>query len=138
MCCENTKLGYYLHYKSEFKIESYIDIIDVDKFRKALVNFRCASHCLMIEKGRHYCISRENRHCPYCETVLEDEFHFVLVCPLYSTLRSTYIPLKYINNPTLYNFYNLMSSQNNEYIRNLAMFIFHGLKEREHFLSVFE
>ena len=75
-----------MHYNTE----KYIHAIDVDKFRKCIANFRCASHTLMVERGRHYGIPKEYRRCPYCETSIEDEKHFVLVCPLYSELRKSY------------------------------------------------
>ena len=42
-------------------------------------------------KGRHNNISREFRVCIYCETLLEDEYHLMLVCPLYDAIRNTYL-----------------------------------------------
>ena len=53
----------------------------------------------MIEKGRHYNISREFRVCIYCETLLEDEYHLMLVCPLYDDIRNKYLPLYYCHIP---------------------------------------
>ena len=39
--------------------------------------------------------------CPLCKEVLEDDFHFVLCCPVLSDLRSQYIPLKFYRFPVL-------------------------------------
>jgi hypothetical protein len=49
----------------------------------------------MIEKGRHFGIKREFRDCPYCDGCVEDEYHFMLLCPLYSNIRCKYIPNTY-------------------------------------------
>jgi hypothetical protein len=42
----------------------------------------------MVENGRHFNIDREHRDCMYCESMLEDEYHFLIVCSLYANLRS--------------------------------------------------
>ena len=44
--------------------------------------FRLSNHRLMIEKGRH-----NNRKCPFCLTHIEDETHFLINCPIYSSIR---------------------------------------------------
>ena len=74
------------------------------KFRKAMFTLS-SSHRLMVEKGRYYNLSREQRTRPYCETILEEEFHFV--CPLYKDLRVKYLPSYFVNNVSLETFMNL-------------------------------
>ena len=77
--------------------------LDVEKYlfmdlnfrcRKTLANFRCSSHNLLIEKGRHQNIEREYRFCLFCLErnvySVEDEFHFFMLCPLYTDLRDKY------------------------------------------------
>ena len=107
-------------------------------FRKALASFRSSAHHLMIEKGRHYQIPREFRNCIYCECYIEDEFHFILVCPLYEDLRVQYIPHNFIQARNVLSFIQLMSVNNEETIRNLAMFIHYAYKKRRDFLSGME
>ena len=57
-----------------------------------LSNVRCSGHELLIEKGRHmkivykYCYFILKRNV----NVIEDEFHFILVCPLYDEIRLKY------------------------------------------------
>ena len=135
---KNRKLESYVCYKIDYNVETYITCVDIDKFRRALANFRSSSHSLMIEKGRHYGLDRDVRFCPYCECILEDEFHFLLVCPLYNELRSMYIPYMYYNYPTVEKFHSLMSSNNSTVIRNLASYICYAFGERNKFLSVFD
>ena len=79
-----SKGEHYKHFKSLLEVEKYLSI-DLDfKFKKVLSNFRCSSHDLMIEKGRHNSIDRMYRFCPICLKkkrvfVIEDEDHFVMV-----------------------------------------------------------
>ena len=54
-----------------------------------MTKLRIASHRLELETGRwsrHNAISFEERKCKICNQ-LEDEFHFLFECPIYSNLR---------------------------------------------------
>ena len=134
-CIDSRKLCTYKDFKIEFGREPYIYIIDIGKFRKCMANFRFSGHNLMIEKGRHYSILLEDRNCVYCEECLEDEFHFVLICPLYSEVRSKYIKENYVLNATFDKFCNLMSTSNANTIRNLAMYLYYAFEVRNDFLQ---
>ena len=134
-CRENNKLSYYVTFKNNYNVAMYVNSITINKFRSCMANLRCSSHTLMIEKCRHYHISREFRTCPYCETLVEDEQHFVLVCPLYSTLRSQYIPEHFFNNNTIDSFIRLMASKDETTVRNLAVFIYYAFKIRNEFFN---
>ena len=73
--------------KKSFLYKSYLDSITVVKFRIALTRLRTAAHRLLIETGRWVKpkpIALENRKCITCN-IFEDEFHFILVCPMYSS-----------------------------------------------------
>ena len=131
----NHKLNYYKDFKQIFCQEIYITAIDISKFRKALAMFRSSSHTLMIERGRHFNISRDFRNCVYCECYIEDEFHFLMVCPLYENLRKEYLPVYYTQNRNRHNFINLMQTGNTQIIRNMAMFLYYAFKQRHEFLS---
>jgi hypothetical protein len=85
----NKTLTYYSSYKTKFTVEYYVHVLV--KFRKCFASFRCSVHNLLIETGRHYGLSKEERICSYCETSIEDEFHFMLICPLYNDIRCQYI-----------------------------------------------
>ena len=56
-----------------------------------LTKFRLSSHSLAVETGRYRDVPCSNRFCFSCKDDIEDEFHFILKCPLYETLRKTYI-----------------------------------------------
>ena len=136
-CQARNKLFYYHKYKHTFCKELYVSVIDIAKFRSCLANFRSSSHCLSIEIGRHHNIEKEYRTCFYCESLVEDEFHFILVCPLYEAYRSKYIQETFWKYPTVENFARLMSSTNTEIIRNLAIYLFYSFELRNTELSAF-
>ena len=46
----------------------------------------------MIENERHLGIPRVERYCVHCKNCVENEYNFVVTCPLYIELRNTYIP----------------------------------------------
>jgi hypothetical protein len=71
-CQDSSKLYFYHSFKQNFGSEPYLDYIDKYKFRKTLVAFRTSSHELMIEKGRHLKLSREERTCIYCQNMIKN------------------------------------------------------------------
>ena len=86
----SNRLASYSTYKEDFEFETYLNSINVTRFRIALTHFRISAHNLAIEKGRHENIAKENRLCKYCNMkVIESEYHFLLVCPAYTTIRKT-------------------------------------------------
>ena len=75
-------------YKSGIYLDPYLLILN-PKLRIAFSRFRLSNHSLWIEKGRHMkpMIERGMRFCNLCKTEIEDEHHFLLLCPLYSPKR---------------------------------------------------
>ena len=120
-----------------FGLESYIAAVDIHKYRRCLATFRFSAHNLMIETGRYKNISRENRFCWYCECIVEDELHFLLVCPLYKDIRSKYIKESNANIPPK-KFLSIMSSKNETKLRNLAMYLFHSFKTRNEYIKMID
>ena len=64
-------------------------------YKQTLANFRCSSHDLKIETGRHLNIDRDFRFCSlYLRRnvyVVENEVHFLIDCPVYNELREGYL-----------------------------------------------
>ena len=51
---------------------------------------RISADKLFIEKGHHSGIARDNRLCQCCSrNDIEDEYHFIIVCPCYLTRFKT-------------------------------------------------
>ena len=79
----------YRYFKSIFTYETYLNIIP-KKYRIALTQLRLSSHQLRIETDRYgnQRMERNRRLCQFCRSNdIEDEYHFVIICPLYNVLR---------------------------------------------------
>ena len=86
------KLRTYRKFKHSYSTEPYVKIITSKKYRSAYAKFRCGVAPLKIETCR-YGLNRipvEERLCESCQ-VVEDEFHVMMVCPLFNDIRSQFI-----------------------------------------------
>ena len=102
----SNRLVTYSNIKFDFGLETYLQVIQSFKIRRALTRFRISSHSLAIETGRHHNKERSNRKCIYCNmNIIESEFHFMLICPLYADLRSKYLNRYYCRWPTVHKFH---------------------------------
>ena len=88
-----------------------------------MANLSISSHKLNIEIDRHNKIDRQDRTCISCNSNdIEDEFHFVLVCPDYINLRNDYIPKYYSNRPSVLKFIKLIQTNNIYLLIKLSMY----------------
>ena len=128
--CNSNRLSSYILYKDSLARETYLEAIHVNKFRVSLSKFRLSSHDLAIEKGSYNInINRENRLCTYCNmNVIENEFHFLLVCPKYRHLR--YFKPYFCQWPNVNKFKSLMSSQNSNTLVKLSKYLYFAFRER--------
>ena len=98
----NSSMTFYREINCAFELQSYLLKIHNSKQRQALPKLRLSSHGLLIQTGGHIGIERQNRKCNFCNTNdLEDEYHFVLICPLYDDIRSNYIKRYFVNHPSV-------------------------------------
>ena len=97
----------------------------------------CSTHKLAIEQGRHLNEPRENRLCKIGNyNVIEDEYHFVLVCPILSDVRRNFLPLWRNNNPSEIKLINLFQTDNFNILTNLTLYIKKTKYIREEILSL--
>ena len=79
---------------------NHIDVISWKRHTIALARFRCGNHQLSIERHRGI-LDRNQRLCPYCIqnniAVIEDEYHFLRICPLYNHIRLKFTKLSAAN-----------------------------------------
>jgi hypothetical protein len=102
-----------------------------------ILSILCSTHKLAIEQGRHLNEPRENRLCQICNyNELEDEYHFVLVCPILSDARRIFLPLWCNNNPSERRLINLFQTDNINILKNLALYIKKAKYIREEILSL--
>ena len=91
----------------------------------------------MIEKGRHQKLERQDRVCPFCITIIEDEHHFITSCPtyenerayLYSECSNTSRFFDTMTNPQKFIF--IMSNENPTILSKLGAFTFNSFKLRD-------
>ena len=88
-----------------------------------MAKLRFSSNKLNIEIGRHNKIDRQDRKCVRCNlNDIEDEFHFVFVCPDYINLRNAYIPKYYSNRPSVLKFIELVQTNNTYMLIQLSIY----------------
>lgn len=117
---------------AKFQFQPYLDRINVLKLSQALSKLRMSSHRLEIESGRWVkpnSIPVNERKCQNCH-LLEDEFHFILECSIYSDLRKQYISPYYWKRPSMFKLIELLESNNTKRIRNLSIFTYKAFKLR--------
>lgn len=94
------------------------------------------SHSLSIETGRYNTVDKSVRFCKCCNmNVIEDEYHFLLVCPYYSNLRHGYFSRYFCHWPNLYKFYLLLScNYSTVKVNKLGKFLYFAFKHRDSLL----
>ena len=129
---ESPKLKYYNMIKSNSGFEKYLNCIKCKKYLVAVTKIRCSSHKLAIEEGRFRNIAREERKCIFCPmNCIEDEYHFILVCPFYRDIRMSCLSRYYCHWPTLQKFKSLMSNTQVSVLNNLGKYIYLSYQRRE-------
>ena len=121
---------------SDFGFKSYLNVISITKFRTDLTRLRISAHRLNIEMGRWHKpskIPRNERKCFICHT-LEDEFHFILECSLYRDQRKKFINHYYWRYPNILKFKELMSTDNQKILKNLATYVHKCFEIRNRFM----
>jgi len=91
---ENSSRAAFYQHVAHFKFQPYLNVCGITKFRYYLTRIRVSSHRHYIESGRWAKpnpVPVEHRKCTICNT-LEDEYHFLLECSIYTNLRCQYIP----------------------------------------------
>ena len=97
-----------------------------------------SSHRLAIEMGRWHKPNKipiHERKCKFCYN-LEDEFHFILECPMYKDLRLKYIHKYFWKRPNIPKFIELCTSRNHKTIKNLSVYVFKCFELRDNFVFV--
>ena len=134
----------YKTFKVNISLENYLYLVKNLKHKIALSRFRLSNHNLLIEKGRHMIpkIERNQRKCLLCKTEVEDEFHFLIICPLYDEERATLFQQCRINSihfDTTLNdqqkFIFIMTNECPTILGILAKYVYNSFKIRETFIS---
>ena len=133
------KLRTYYQFKSMLEPEKYLSCLSLRKHIVSLSKFRCSNHDLAVESGRYKNIDVSDRICELCNLngiiAIEDEYHFLLICPSYKNLRNNLIPIVFRQYPTFEKFIQLMKTDSVLMMKNIAIFINKSMEKRKELLN---
>ena len=115
----------YRNVKVIFGYESYMDLLPKQLYIN-IAKLRLSSHHLRIQTARYVqdYIDRRQRYCIFCNNnEIEDEYHFILECNMYLTIRRKYISRYYYVRPNMYKFCQLLKSTSKRTLFYLAKYI---------------
>ena len=120
----------YKEYKSLLNIETYLLDLNTREFRRLFFLLRTGELPLRINTGRWVGLPKKERICKFCNLhMIEDEYHFVFICPLYTDLRMKYIPT--INIYSMQTLYQLLSTKNIQLLVNVCKFVKYAIMVRK-------
>jgi hypothetical protein len=83
-----------LNNSAQYGYKEYFSRVDNAQLRRSLARFRCGNHKLQIELGRQVKLVKvpvQQHYCKLCNLgAVEDEDHFLLVCPVYQSVRERF------------------------------------------------
>ena len=120
----------YRHLIYSYDMQLYLKKPISKKLQNCISRFRLSSHYLSIETGRWHNIVQTNRLCPVCHTDIEDEFHFILKCPMCNHLRKLYIKPFYYERPLVFKLIQLFTTANSKEIFNHGRFLLRATVKR--------
>ena len=133
---ESAKLKTYAKLKNYIGMEHYLNSVSTIEHRISMTKLRLSNHKLMIEKGRHNNIESHKRFCPFCPNCIENECHFLLTCPAYSTGRLNLLNHIHIGDNPIRNenlFINLLTEKH--WVNDTAEFIWNANHIRDFLLE---
>jgi len=125
-------LTLYKHIKPDLKYEQYLDVLP-SNLRFFITRFRISAHSLRIQTGRYARnrLDRNLRVCQLCqEQDVEDEFHVILKCPLFTSLRKKYVKKNVYDKPSVFKLIEMFKSKDKQTLTNLALYLKEALNLR--------
>ena len=96
-----------------------------------LLVWLCKTRTLILQLKRLLYEVKNNKICQQCNLhMIENEYHFLLICPSYTELRNTHKPRYCRTWPTITKFKLLINTNSEIKIRNIATFLYHAFKNR--------
>ena len=71
-----------------------------------------------------------------CNSNIEDEFHFILICPAYIELRKTYIHKYFHTRSSMYKLTLLLTSTKSKQLKNNAIYLLKAFKVRTEAINI--
>ena len=134
----NHVLTTYVLFKNNLHYESYLDLLP-SSLRMFFCRLRLSVHPLRIQTGRYgrNRIARDQRYCLFCNSHdIEDEYHFMLICPFLEEIRKKYVPKYYYQRPSMFKFLEMLGIDNKTKLIKISLFIKYALNKRNSLLNV--
>ena len=88
---KSERFDLYSCFKNALERERYLKVVQSRVYKTALARFRMAMGVSRTNGHRHRFLVAENqRFCPFCVNMTEDESHMLFVCPVYTQLRGKF------------------------------------------------
>ena len=126
-----SKLRTYNQLKEDLVCEFYLNEIHTSLYKKVMAQLRGGLLELRANTGRYENICYEERLCLICNGEIENEYHFLLECSQYKTIRELYIPKYYFIYPSYFKFKELLTKKNIIVLLNVCKFVVAAMKQRE-------
>ena len=122
---ESEKCFHYKHFGMEYQLKKYFEILQPELWMP-LCRFRTGNHKLPVEiySWNNLYKNRNDRKCTICDTNdIGDEYHYIMICPVFKEIREIYLPKFYKNRPSVYKFNELMKCTKPKVLNKLARFV---------------
>ena len=124
-------LLFYRQFKTDHAQKAYLSV-DINKYVKnALVKFRFGISSIAVRSLRYKLHLYSDTICPLCRASVESEVHFTRCCSVLNDLRERFIPGKFCIQPSSFRLVLLLSTENKNIIKNVAIFLYLAFKRRE-------
>ena len=142
---ESPKALAYNKFKYNVSTEKYLYAVKNIRHKIVLTRLRLSNHKLCIETGIHLRpkLERHKRKCFICKDEIEDEIHFVVKCPLYSSERKTLFHTLTRNsknfdllNSDEQKFIFIMTNEDMGVMKQLAKFTFNSMQIRDNVIKI--
>ena len=123
---ESERFDMYRTIKEDHNREHYISSIEITKFRKAFARLRMG--IVDIRYNERFLRPLSSRFCIFCPSQkIDDEFHFLLECPMFTELRQKYLLRCWVslNNVTVAD---LLTNESVFVTKCCSMYTYHALK----------
>ena len=122
---KSNKCFYYKHFSARPMLQNYLKILPESAWIP-IIKFKTANHRLPIEIYSWSITFKERKKslCTMCNTgEVGDEYHYLLICPLFNEARVKFIPKRLNVKPSVFKFLQIVNSENRNVLINLSKFI---------------
>ena len=122
---ESEKCFHYKNFGLEYEVKKYFEIL-VPSLWIPFCRFRTGNHKFPVEIYSWTKLHKERneRTCTICDSgAIGDEYHYLMICPIFQEFREEYLPNYYLNRPTLAKFYKLMKTEKKTLLIKVAKLV---------------